>query len=71
MVRQIATISFRDYDNRRDEIAKELFIAARDVGFFRIAGKAWHGAVHVHACKGIDATADRACKTSTRHCESS
>ncbi|GAB4822422.1 hypothetical protein N2152v2_009468 [Parachlorella kessleri] len=38
MVRQIVEVSLDDFDTRRDEIAQQLFSAAKDVGFFYISG---------------------------------
>ena len=36
--RQIVEVSLHDWDNRKQEIAQQLFTAARDVGFFYISG---------------------------------
>ncbi|CAL5229196.1 g12477 [Coccomyxa viridis] len=38
MVRKILTIDISDFEARKDEIASQLISAARDVGFFYIAG---------------------------------
>ena len=38
MVRQVIEVSLHDFDDRRDEIAQQLFSAAKDVGFFYISG---------------------------------
>ena len=42
MVRQVVEISLHDWENRKAEIANQLFEAAKDVGFFYISGKSLH-----------------------------
>lgn len=38
MPREVVTISLADFENRKQEIAEQLHAAAKDVGFFYIAG---------------------------------
>ena len=38
MVRKVLTVDISDFETRKDEIASQLISAARDVGFFYIAG---------------------------------
>ena len=42
MGREIVEISLADWDNRKHEIAKQLHDAAKNVGFFYIAGKGFN-----------------------------
>jgi hypothetical protein len=39
MVREIVEVSLRNFENRKAEIASQLFEAAKDVGFFYISGE--------------------------------
>ena len=40
MVREVVTIDISNFEERKHEIAKQLFEAAKDVGFFYISGAA-------------------------------
>jgi isopenicillin N synthase-like dioxygenase len=39
MVREVVTVDISNFEERKHEIAKQLFEAAKDVGFFYISGK--------------------------------
>lgn len=45
MTREVVTISLANYEERQQEIAQQLYRAAKDVGFFYISGEGGRGMV--------------------------